>query len=293
MARIGSIDVSGGRIVKINQLRDNPGARKRRKRRGRGTGSGSGKTSGRGHKGQKARSGARIAGFEGGQMPLHRRLPKRGFNSKVKNQTEFVNLCEIQRAADNQLFTSYPYVTEANLYDAGLIRNKRSFVKILGKGSVEQKIIIESTFASRGAIEKVESLDGKIYTTGIRKNRISLRQVGAVDMDIVSWVNRDTDPRPSGQTSVTVPFNLICFLSDADRKIPKEELDKFVVQVNSASLDFEQKKFRIPEFFDAGRSGEIKMSLVPKSSGKHRLSVSLLYNNYLIDDKVHSFCVGL
>ena len=149
--------------MKLNAISDNPGATKNRKRVGRGIGSGTGKTSGSGHKGQKARSGVSINGFEGGQMPIHRRLPKRGFNNIFRKNYVEVNLGRLQAAIDaGKLDTSKP-VDIAALLGAGVISKPRDGVRILAKGELKaKKVEIHAAGASKAAIAAVEAAGGKI-----------------------------------------------------------------------------------------------------------------------------------
>ena len=149
--------------MKLNAIRDNPGATKNRKRVGRGIGSGTGKTSGSGHKGQKARSGVSINGFEGGQMPIHRRLPKRGFNNIFRKNYVEVNLGRLQTAIDAGKLDASKPVDIAALLGAGVISKPRDGVRILAKGELKvKKVEIHAAGASKAAIAAVESAGGKI-----------------------------------------------------------------------------------------------------------------------------------
>lgn len=149
--------------MKLNLLKDNPGSTKNAKRVGRGVGSGTGKTSGSGHKGQKARSGVSINGFEGGQMPIHRRLPKRGFNNAFRKSYVEVNIGRLQAAIDaGKLDARKPVNTDA-LLAAGVISKSRDGVRILGKGElITEKVEIHAVGASKAAIAAVEKAGGKI-----------------------------------------------------------------------------------------------------------------------------------
>lgn len=148
--------------MKLNEIRDNPGATKNRMRVGRGIGSGKGKTGGRGVKGQKARSGVAIKGFEGGQMPLHRRLPKRGFWNPFSTDYNEVNLGRIQQAVDaGKLEAGHP-VTIESLVAAGVCSKPRDGVKILGVGELTTKLAFEVAGASKGAREAIEKAGGTI-----------------------------------------------------------------------------------------------------------------------------------
>jgi large subunit ribosomal protein L15 len=149
--------------MKLNAISDNPGATKNRKRVGRGIGSGTGKTSGSGHKGQKARSGVSINGFEGGQMPIHRRLPKRGFTNIFRKKYVEVNLGRLQTAIDGGKLDASKPVDSAALLGAGVISKPRDGVRILAKGELTtKKIEIHAAGASKAAIAAVEASGGKI-----------------------------------------------------------------------------------------------------------------------------------
>jgi large subunit ribosomal protein L15 len=148
--------------MRLNEIRDLPGAIKAKKRLGRGIGSGLGKTSGRGVKGQKARSGVAIKGFEGGQMPLHRRLPKRGFNNIFAKKYNELNLGRVQAAVDSgQLDGKKPITIEA-LKEAGLIRRAKDGVRLLGHGEIKAKLAFEVTGASASAVKAVEAAGGTV-----------------------------------------------------------------------------------------------------------------------------------
>lgn len=152
--------------MKLNEIRDNAGAAKNRIRVGRGIGSGKGKTGGRGVKGQKARAGVAVKGFEGGQMPLHRRLPKRGFNNINARDLNEVNLGRIQEAVDaGKLDTSAP-VTVASLIAAGVVSKPRDGVKILGQGDLTAKLSFEVFGASKSAREAIERAGGSVTILG-------------------------------------------------------------------------------------------------------------------------------
>jgi large subunit ribosomal protein L15 len=151
--------------MKLNEVKDNPGATKNRKRVGRGIGSGTGKTSGSGHKGQKARSGVSINGFEGGQMPIHRRLPKRGFTNIFRKKYVEVNLGRLQAAIDSGRLDAGKPVDAAALVGAGVISKARDGVRILANGELTaKKIEIHAAGASKAAVAAVEAAGGKIVT---------------------------------------------------------------------------------------------------------------------------------
>ncbi|MBX7457145.1 50S ribosomal protein L15 [Qipengyuania sp. 1NDH17] len=148
--------------MKLTDLRDNPGARKERIRVGRGIGSGKGKTGGRGQKGQKSRSGVAIKGFEGGQMPLHMRLPKRGFNNPFGKDYAEVNLGMIQKFIDAKKLDAKKDIDHAALKAAGLARGGKDGVRLLGKGEIKAKAKFIVAGASKGAIEAVEKAGGSV-----------------------------------------------------------------------------------------------------------------------------------
>ena len=148
--------------MRLNELKDRDGATTAKKRLGRGIGSGLGKTSGRGVKGQKARSGVAIKGFEGGQMPLHRRLPKRGFNNIFARKYNEINLGRIQAAVDAGKLDAKKPVTIEALREAGLIRRAKDGVRLLGHGEIKSKLAFEVTGASASAVKAVEAAGGSV-----------------------------------------------------------------------------------------------------------------------------------
>jgi len=150
--------------MKLNQLSDNPGATKRRKRIGRGPGSGTGKMGGRGIKGQKSRSGVAINGYEGGQMPLYMRLPKRGFNNINAKTYAVVNLGLIQKFIDAKKIDIKKPVTEQSLVESGLVRRIKDGVRILAKGELTSKLDITVSGASASAIEAVAKAGGSLMS---------------------------------------------------------------------------------------------------------------------------------
>ena len=153
--------------MKLNEIRDNKGAHYRAKRVGRGIGSGKGKTSARGGKGQTARSGVAINGFEGGQTPLHRRLPKRGFNNKIfRSEFVVVNLGRLQQALDAGQLKAGDTVDGRALVSSGLVRRVRDGVRLLAKGELTAAITIEVAGASKAAIAAVEKAGGKVILRG-------------------------------------------------------------------------------------------------------------------------------
>jgi large subunit ribosomal protein L15 len=148
--------------MKLHELAGRPGARKTRKRIGRGIGSGTGKTGGRGGKGQTARSGVRIKGFEGGQMPLHRRLPKRGFNNIFAKKLNEVNLGRVQAAIDAGKLDPKDVVDVAALVRAGVLRRVKDGVRLLGSGEIKAKLSFEVYGASKSAVAAVDKAGGSV-----------------------------------------------------------------------------------------------------------------------------------
>ncbi|MVO18149.1 50S ribosomal protein L15 [Parasedimentitalea huanghaiensis] len=147
--------------MRLNELSDNPGATKKRKRIGRGPGSGTGKMGGRGIKGQKSRSGVAIKGFEGGQMPLYQRLPKRGFNKPNRKAFAVINLGLIQKFIDLGKLDAKS-ITEDSLVESGVVRRKLDGIRVLAKGEITAKATISVTGASKAAVEAVEKAGGAL-----------------------------------------------------------------------------------------------------------------------------------
>lgn len=148
--------------MKLNEIRDNEGARRTRKRVGRGIGSGKGKTSARGQKGQKSRSGVSLLGFEGGQMPLYRRLPKRGFHNIFRKQYRVLNLGRLQTAIDAGKIDPKQPITEEALVAAGLTKSRRDGIRILAKGEITASVTLQVSGASKAAIAAVGKAGGSI-----------------------------------------------------------------------------------------------------------------------------------
>jgi large subunit ribosomal protein L15 len=156
--------------MKLNELRDNPGARHKSKRLGRGIGSGKGKTSGKGVKGQKARTGVSLNGFEGGQMPIYRRLPKRGFKNLFRKEYAPVNLGVLEAAIAAGRIDATKPITEESLRAAGLVRGgKIAGVRLLAKGEITRALTITVSGASAAAVEAVQKAGGTVTTTVVRE----------------------------------------------------------------------------------------------------------------------------
>jgi large subunit ribosomal protein L15 len=148
--------------MKLSDIADKPGSRKKRMRVGRGIGSGKGKTAGRGGKGQTARTGVRIKGFEGGQMPLHRRLPKRGFNNVFRREFVEINLDRLQQAIDAKQVDASTTINAESLVKSRVLRRAKAGVRLLGRGEIKAKINIEVYGASKSAVAAVEKAGGTV-----------------------------------------------------------------------------------------------------------------------------------
>ena len=148
--------------MRLNEIGDNPGARKARMRVGRGEGSGKGKTAGRGVKGQKSRSGVSVLGFEGGQMPIYRRTPKRGFNNIFAKRFEIINLGRLQKAIDEEKFDPSSIVNVESLTAAGLIRGSSDGVRVLAKGEIKASLTFEVSGVTKSASDAIKKSGGKI-----------------------------------------------------------------------------------------------------------------------------------
>ncbi|MDG4544086.1 MAG: 50S ribosomal protein L15 [Rickettsiales bacterium] len=148
--------------IKLNEINNESAPKKNRKRVGRGIGSGKGKTCGRGHKGQKSRTGVSINGFEGGQMPIYRRVPKRGFNNIHRVEYQVINVGELQKFVESKKISAAKTVTKQSLYEAGILKTLSAPFKVLAKGELKESLKIEADAASETAIKIVEKAGGKI-----------------------------------------------------------------------------------------------------------------------------------
>ncbi len=164
--------------MKLNELKGQEGSHKRSKRVGRGIGSGKGKTSGKGVKGQKARSGVAIHGFEGGQMPLHMRMPKRGFNNIFARDFATVNLVDLQRAVEAGKLSEGVTIDAAALKTAGLTSAAKDGVRLLAKGELKAKLTIEVTYATPAAVAAVEKAGGSVKALGVKAKPENKGRVG-------------------------------------------------------------------------------------------------------------------
>ena len=184
--------------MRLNELRDNPNARKSRTRIGRGIGSGKGKTAGRGHKGQKSRSGVAIKGFEGGQMPIHMRLPKRGFNNFTRKDFAELTLGNLQNAITKGLIDKNKIITEVELNAAGIVKKSKAGIKLLNKGELKDKIEISLSKATKPCIKIIEGLGGKISilevprVKRVRKKNHTLEEEKEIKVESVSS-SQDSD----------------------------------------------------------------------------------------------------
>ena len=159
--------------MKLNEIKDNLDSSETRKRIGRGIGSGTGKTSGKGHKGQKARSGVSIKGFEGGQMPIHRRLPKRGFTNINRTNYIELNFDEIQRLIDNKKIDPKKIINHKTLISLGLVKSTKTKIKLLAKGQIKNKIDIEDSAFSKSAKDGIEKIGGSIVILENKKSSVN------------------------------------------------------------------------------------------------------------------------
>ncbi len=188
--------------MKLNELRDNQGARKMRMRVGRGAASGKGKTAGRGMNGQKSRSGVAMKGFEGGQMPLNMRLPKRGFNVPRPKKLNAVNLGRLQRAIDAGKLTKGTKVTAATLVAAGIMRRELDGVRILAKGTLKDKLDFEIIGASKAAQQAIEKLGGKINIISTQPTKGKpAKGKPAKDKPVKDKLAKDKPAKDNGETT--------------------------------------------------------------------------------------------
>ena len=164
--------------MKLNELAGRPGSHKRSKRLGRGIGSGKGKTSGKGVKGQKARSGIAIHGFEGGQMPLHMRMPKRGFNNIFARAFSIVNLGDVQKALDTGKLKAGEPVTHETLNAAGLTSKAKDGVRLLARGELKTNLSFEVAHASESAVEAVRKAGGSVKVLGVKQKAVNKGREG-------------------------------------------------------------------------------------------------------------------
>ena len=183
--------------MKLNEIQDNPKAFKSRKRLGRGIGSGKGKRCGRGNKGQKSRSGVALKGFEGGQMPLHRRLPKRGFTNIFSKDFNIVSLDRIQSAIDAGKLNAKESVTVDSLVSAGILRRKKDGVRLLGNGKLNTAVNFDISGASKSALNAVEKAGGKVILPEVKvvtKTKTKRKAKKATEIETDNDNDTDTGP---------------------------------------------------------------------------------------------------
>ena len=179
--------------MKLNELKDNPGARKNKLRVGRGIGSGKGKTAGRGHKGQKSRSGVAIKGFEGGQMPIHMRLPKRGFNNYTKKKYTEITTGKLQSFIDKGLLKVDKEIIENDLIEACNVKKSPNGIKLLNKGELRSNIKITVSKATQSTIELINSLGGSVNILEIPKTKRNRKITKKKDAKASSNDNAEED----------------------------------------------------------------------------------------------------
>ena len=187
--------------MRLNELKDNPGSRKSRTRVGRGIGSGKGKTAGRGHKGQKSRSGVAIKGFEGGQMPIHMRLPKRGFNNYTKKKYTEITTGKIQSYIDNGLLKSDKEITENDFVSSCNIKKSSNGFKLLNKGELKSKINLSISKATKSSIELIENLGGTVNILETPKEKRNRKITKKSKQDNVAVEENETIENESNEDS--------------------------------------------------------------------------------------------
>lgn len=187
--------------MRLNELKDNPGSRKSRTRVGRGIGSGKGKTAGRGHKGQKSRSGVAIKGFEGGQMPIHMRLPKRGFNNYTKKKYTEITTGKLQSYIDNGLLKSDKEITENDFVSSCNIKKSSNGFKLLNKGELKSKINLSISKATKSSIELIENLGGTVNILETPKEKRNRKITKKSKQDNVAVEENETIENESNEDS--------------------------------------------------------------------------------------------
>ena len=187
--------------MRLNELKDNPGARKNKLRVGRGIGSGKGKTAGRGHKGQKSRSGVAIKGFEGGQMPIHMRLPKRGFNNYTKKKYTEITTGKLQSFIDKGLLKVDKEILENDLIEACNVKKSPNGIKLLNKGELKSNIKISVSKATQSSIELINSLGGSVNILEIPKTKRNRKTTKKKDTKTSSKENVKEDSNRTEDSS--------------------------------------------------------------------------------------------
>ncbi len=184
--------------MKLNEIRDNDGARKKRTRVGRGPASGTGKTAGRGVKGQKSRTGVAINGFEGGQMPLYRRLPKRGFNNPFRKEYAEVNLGRLQKAIDDNKLDAKGTIDSAALQAAGLVNKLGDGIRLLAKGDLTAKVTIEVVGVSKAAVAAVEKAGGRVIVSSGKPAKADSKAKGKAAVEAPAETSADAGEADAG-----------------------------------------------------------------------------------------------
>ncbi len=291
-------------VLKLNRLSDTPGASKKRVRRGRGIGSGLGKTAGRGHKGQKARSGVAIKGHEGGQMPLHRRLPKRGFRGKRKFW-QIINLGQIQSAIDVGCLSAAGPITELELQKSGILKRGKYYARILADGILTSKIVLKVPYISENAARKIEDIGGvaKVLVPQEIESRLpssykSTRNPGELlteelvlnfdggSMNIKTTVDKDIVKRND-----KIKMSLEISIKPPEAGLPKEYVDQMLVHVDGFGVNPEMMSVKFSDVLnDVKRNKGVyrrDIEFVPNDAEEIKILISLTYAGNILGRKSH------
>jgi large subunit ribosomal protein L15 len=289
----------------LSELAGKKGASKKRKRRARGIGSGLGKTAGRGHKGQKARSGVAIKGHEGGQMPVHRRLPKRGFRSRRPNRWCIINLGDIQSAIDRGRLAESGTITEHDLLRAGLLKNGKYYARILGDGELTSSLRLEVPYASRGAISRVMERGGEIKLLSIAELEPNLpskyiykkTQTDRATREIVAWLGssemhlRTRVPTENVSRDENITLYVEIDFQRNDKKLTRQELDEFRLDFDAYGAAAQRNTLKLGEVFEqVGKKNETYKTAVeykPEKVGEIVLVVNLMHETDRVVQKSH------
>lgn len=282
--------------LRLNNISDKRDARKHRTRRGRGIGSGLGKTAGRGHKGQKARTGVALKGHEGGQMPLHRRLPKRGFRSRKIKPWCIVNVGDIQSAVDKGRLLEDVIITERDLLRSGLLSDGKYFARILGDGIVSSKLHLEIPYASKPAIEKIEKMGGSIKILPRSKLESSLPTKYKYEYRDDNWGTREmvarlgegeimhlkthllsNEVKSGEEISLFVEINV----QSDDKDMSEEQLDEYYLYFGGFGASTKRDVLRLTDVFRQAASSEGKfeteIKFQPEREGEIKVFVGLTH----------------
>ncbi|AQQ04122.1 50S ribosomal protein L15 [Roseibium algicola] len=247
-------------MIRLNKLSDRPGSTRQRRRKARGIGTGKGKTAGRGHKGQKSRSGASLFGQEGGQNPLVRRLPKRGFTSRDKTPWCEINLQQIQEKIDQHRLDINQTIDEDALFQAGLMRRGRMYARVLGVGELKQAIELHVAHSSKGARSKIERSGGKVknlasavknldskHLYGLYNKEVNIKEAIQINFEGVSMYLKSNVDRYNINATDTVNVDIEVRLDDTEKMIEPDLLselsilfDGYGIESEVQSLDFSQ-----------------------------------------------------